>query len=430
MRPLLSSMLVPLLLAPAAGGAQSPATPVAALDVFLDCNARNCESSHIRNEITYVNWVRDRTVADVHLLITSQGTGSGGEEYRLAYVGLGPFAGDSTTIRLATEQTATDSERRDRVTARIAQGLMRYLVHTAAADAVEIAMVDNGDREDGDRGPATTPANDPWNAWVFSIGFDGSMEGEARETEHEISGELSASRVTRDWKLEFELEGDYSRNRFELSDGPFVSTTEDWNVEAFMARSVSTLWSAGLEMRAGTSTFENQEFRVRIAPALEYSIFPYEEFSRRQITLRYSVGANQWNYIEETLYGFMNERRWDQELALDLEFRQLWGSARANLSGSHYLHDVQKYRASIGGGLDIRLIRGLSLDVSGSYSRVHDQLYVEGGDDLTDEEILLRLRSLQTNYEYETRLGLRYTFGSVFNNIVNPRLGRGDFDRR
>ncbi len=429
MRKTLLSLLLPSLIVPAEIAAQNAGAPMAALEVFLDCNARSCQSDHIRNEIAYVNWVRDRTVADVHLLITSQGTGSGGERYALAFVGLGAFGGDSTTIALSTEQTATDSERRDRLTARIAQGLMRYLVHTSAADAVQIGLVQSGraGASDESAAAATTPASDPWNAWVFSLGFDGSMEGEARETEHELTVELRASRVTRDWKLDLEVEGDYSRNRFELSDGTFVSVTEDWGVDAFLARSVARLWSAGLEMRAGSSTFDNQDLRVRIAPVLEYSVFPYEDFTRRQITLRYSVGANQWNYIEETLYGYMDERRWDHELELDLEFRQLWGSARANMSGSHFLHDANKYRASIGGGLDIRLIRGLSLDVSGSYSRVHDQLYVEGEEGLTDQEILLRLRSLQTNYEFDTRVGLRYTFGSVYNNIVNPRLNRDRF---
>jgi hypothetical protein len=35
----------------------------------------------------------------------------------------------------------------------------------------------------------------------------------------------------------------------------------------------------------------------------------------------------------------------------------------------------------------------------------------------------LRLRQLATSYTYFINLGLSYSFGSIFNNIVNPRFG-------
>ena len=40
----------------------------------------------------------------------------------------------------------------------------------------------------------------------------------------------------------------------------------------------------------------------------------------------------------------------------------------------------------------------------------------------TDEEILLRIRRLQTGYEYNVGLSLTYTFGSIFSSVVNPRF--------
>jgi hypothetical protein len=41
----------------------------------------------------------------------------------------------------------------------------------------------------------------------------------------------------------------------------------------------------------------------------------------------------------------------------------------------------------------------------------------------SDAEILLRLRQLATSYTYGGSLSLSYTFGSLFNNVVNPRMG-------
>ena len=64
-----------------------------ALTVFLDCD--RCDDDYIRREITFVNYVRDRTEARVHLLITTQRTG-GGREYMLNYIWREDFAGVSS----------------------------------------------------------------------------------------------------------------------------------------------------------------------------------------------------------------------------------------------------------------------------------------------------------------------------------------------
>jgi hypothetical protein len=69
----------------------------------------------------------------------------------------------------------------------------------------------------------------------------------------------------------------------------------------------------------------------------------------------------------------------------------------------------------------VRLFKGLSAEVSGAYSRVHNQLYIRKGD-ASDEDVLLERLALATGYQYEVRAGLSYTFGSIFNNIVNRRL--------
>ena len=59
------------------------------LRIFLDCQTRSCDSTHIRNEVRFVNWMRDRTDSDVYVLVTSQSTGGGGERYRITLAGAG-----------------------------------------------------------------------------------------------------------------------------------------------------------------------------------------------------------------------------------------------------------------------------------------------------------------------------------------------------
>ena len=92
---------------------------------------------------------------------------------------------------------------------------------------------------------------------------------------------------------------------------------------------------------------------------------------------------------------------------------------------AHHLDDLDLHHLSIFGGVNIRLGRGLSLGVNGNASRVRDLISVAAGADATIEEVLLMRRQFQTDYTYSMSISLSYSFGSVFNNIVNPRLGGG-----
>jgi hypothetical protein len=39
------------------------------------------------------------------------------------------------------------------------------------------------------------------------------------------------------------------------------------------------------------------------------------------------------------------------------------------------------------------------------------------------QDILLQRKQMATQYEYFTGFGFTYTFGSIYNNVVNPRFG-------
>lgn len=58
----------------------------------------------------------------------------------------------------------------------------------------------------------------------------------------------------------------------------------------------------------------------------------------------------------------------------------------------------------------------------GSFALVHDQISLPlGGSTL--EDVLLQRKMQATDYSYYTSFGFTYTFGSIYNNVVNPRFG-------
>ena len=182
-------------------------------------------------------------------------------------------------------------------------------------------------------------------------------------------------------------------------------------------------WNAvGALAEAGSSTFYNQDARFGLKPGIEYNFVPYSESSRRALTLQYLVGPQHWEYEDETLFDELAETRVQHSLTARLSLVQPWGRWNTSLTTAQYLHDTSKYNIELFGNFNVRLFRGFSVQVSGSYSWIRDQLYLRKGT-ATPEEVLLRRHQLETSYRYFTSFGIEYRFGSIFNNIVNPRFG-------
>jgi len=408
-----------ILLAHAAAQAQTAAPPQMdslqeqAPRVFFDCD--RCDFSYIRQEIPFVSWVRDREDAVLHLLITDQRTASGGREYNLDFIGLKGFAGTDENLRYVSPPDYTEDEERQGLAGIIKIGLLPYLADTPLVSRLSISY------EEDLEAPPPVQVDDPWNSWVFEIEGGAWVEKQTRRSELAVDGVLSADRVTEAWRIRTRLIGEYEEDRFKKDDGTIESSAHEQRFWGAIVRSLGNHWSAGLETRIYSSTYDNTDLALRLAPALEYSLFDYVESQRRSLTFAYRIGHRSVDYRQETIYAKTSEGLFDQSLDVDLSLTQPWGSVRISVEGFHYFHDLNRYRIDVFGRLSLRLTRGLSLRLRSSVERIRDQLHLPRGD-ATLEEILLRRRDLATSYVVSTRVGLSYTFGSMYNNVVNTRL--------
>ena len=125
-----------------------------------------------------------------------------------------------------------------------------------------------------------------------------------------------------------------------------------------------------------------------------------------------------------TLYDKMSETLGTHGITLDLEARQPWGQLSVGANVTEYLPLTDKYRAEVFGNVEWKIKKGLSLNFSGGTSLIRDQLSLPKGK-ATTEEILVRQRQLATSYNYYFYFGVSYTFGSIFNNVVNSRFNGG-----
>ena len=386
-----------------------------ALRVFLDCGG-GCDRDYLRREITFVNYVRDRRDAQVHVLVTDENTG-GGTQYTVDFIGLEQFEGNDVNYSYFESRTDTDDETRSGMAQVLRVGFLHYIIDTPLAYQIEIGTGTGL----AQRPVMAQPEDDPWNFWVFRISTNARASGEASRTQHNYNGRVSANRTTEQWKIRVEGDASYSESVTELSSGDFTNIRTNNRFTGQVVKSLGEHWGASIRGGASSSTFVNQDLRLQVFPGIEFNVFPYSESSRRSLTFSYEVGMESFDYMEETIFGRTEESRGSHDAQITFDMEQPWGDSRVRANYSSYLHDASKYSASVFGDLSFRVVRGLSVNLSASTSLVRDQLYL-AREDQTDEQILTEQRQLATDSRYRVSFGFSYTFGSIFNNVVNPRF--------
>jgi hypothetical protein len=400
---------------PGGAAAQQPAPPHDRVRIFLDCNS--CDFDYLRREVEFVDYVRDRKEADVHVLVTTQGTGSGGTEFVFKFIGLGRFTGIDDELKYSSPQTETRDERRAGYTRVFSLGLVRYVTSSSLSDRLELVYKSTQAQD-----ASVTPQRDPWNFWVFRTRANISISGEQRSASRNYSGSLTANRVTERWKVNASGNLNFRENSYTLSDDEeFIDESHDHNASVLVVKSLGEHWAAAARGRIASTTFLNQDRVLRAGAGVEYSVFPYRESARRQLTAQLTVGVNRFDYTETTIYGKDEETVADALFIASFDVQQPWGTSDVTFETLTYLHDPARHRLELDGSIDVRLFKGFSLNANGSVSRIRDQLYLQAGD-ATDEEILLRRRQLATSYRYRFSMGFSYTFGSIYNNVVNTRF--------
>jgi hypothetical protein len=397
-----------------------------ALRVYLECGTRGCDQTHFRTEINFVSWVRDLRDSQVHLIVTSQGTGSG-QQYLLDFIGREGLDGTEDQLTFSTSDTDTDDERIQGLTGVMAVGLARFAVLAGQEGPFNVGTPGTREPQVPDLPPGFQgEVEDPWDYWVFEVGADVDFDAEESERSRRFGARLSADRTTEIWKIAVNGRGSLTRDEYDLSeDSTYVDRRDDWNVNGRAFYSLAERWSVGVEAGANSSTRNNTRVGGQVGTGVEFSVFPYLEWTRRRMTLQALIYNRYFDYEYVTIYGKEKENVWEASLRWSLGFRQPWGNAYFNATAETFLHDPDTfYRFSAGGRLSVRIFRGLDWNIDGDISKVRDQVYLSA-EELTTEEILLQRRQLPTDFEFSISTGFSFQFGSIFNNVVNNRFGGG-----
>lgn len=386
------------------------------LKVFLDCG--RCDESRIRTEITFVDYVRDPQMADVHVFVTSNYTVLSGRQYELSFIGLGDYSRSSLNLKRTVAQNSTGEDARAVLHEAIKVGLIPFLDQQQLEESFLLSY--SGDR------PVTLEEQletDPWRHWVFNIyGGDFELDLESNRTVFDSRWGFYADHRSELWKIRVRPYFNYDLVRIKRGDRPTVrSSITRHGLDSYLIRSLGPHWSLGLFGTYVTRNDRNLKHYGSLVPGVEYSLLPYEVATRRSITFIYTLGLAYVDYFNETIFNKTEEWLPKHEVDATVAIRQPWGDVYSGIEASQYLHDTSKQRAEVFVNLSVRLFAGFSLQVEGRFEMIRDQLSLPLGD-ATLQEVLLQQRELETDYAISAGIAVSYTFGSSFANVVNTRF--------
>jgi hypothetical protein len=394
-----------------------PQTTNEKVKVFLDCNRSwLCDFDYVRTEMKMVEFVRDRFQSDVHVLVITQFSSSGGEQNQVNFLGQQRFNGLNDTLVYFNDPAATEDEKRKHLVRYLKLGLTRYIAKTSFGKELEITY-----NKDSSEAAKNEIKRDPWNYWVYQFGASGSFSGNQNYRSSSYYGYLNADRETEEWKINIYFSADRNNQHYKDASGDSKFEAKNYSAGLQVAKSLTQHWSYGLSAGYQNSLFSNIQAGYTIKPKLEYSLFPYSKFNSERIVVQYMLGPVYNNYYDTTVYFKTQEWKLQQAVNLITSFTKPWGSVNIGIFWQNYFDDLSKNNLSFNGAISWRITKGLNFGIYGNYSLIHDQIALRKGE-ATRDQILVRNRELLSSFDYGFGLGFSYRFGSVSNSIVNPRF--------
>lgn len=407
----------------------SQLTGVQEIKVYMDCKTW-CDVSYIKREISFVSYVVDRFDANVYLLITGQPTGSGGLEVTLVFNGQKEFAGVNDSVRFYRYSTESNDDYRKNMVKMMKIGLTRYLGRTTLANSLEISMPFDSAKV---ANQSKTAEADKWDSWVFNLGFSGGVSGNDYNRSQRVAASAKASRVTDKIKMSYSIYTNYDKQVYFYDSDTLVTENNSFSGDATVVASVTDHWSVGGFASFDQSSYNNYKAALALNPAIEYSLFSYEQSSSKSVTLFYQAGPSFREYHDSSYYGKVSETVYSQNLSLNAGVIKKWGSMWTSLGWNNYLNPFELegktisglsvHSFSLNGGVDLRVVKGLSFSMNGA-------AYFNKGitpniplASFTRDDLLTNSRVLPTNQGFYLNMGISYRFGSIYSNVVNPRFG-------
>jgi len=255
------------------------------LNVFLDCEF--CNGSQIKQELDYLNFAIDAYRSNLHILLNRQGLATGAKQYNLEIIGREEWEGEKINFQFNSDPTMTNFEETELIIKKLKIGLAPFLAKTDLADGISLD-VKKREKEEGNS--SVVPYESFWQNWIYELRGSMSWDSEAVRSNLRFRTNMEIDNVTPEWRVRIRPFYSYQKRSVQTSEGEAVSERESKYFSGSVVKSISDHWSVGFFNSYYSSNYSNIDLDVWVAPAIEYSIFSYDEVPMKEFTVSYRVG--------------------------------------------------------------------------------------------------------------------------------------------
>jgi hypothetical protein len=382
--------------------------------IFLNCDF--CDQDFYKNEIAYLVFVRDQRLADFTVLFRVIQTGGGGEEYSLEFNGKNTYEGININEKFNSTPNMSQNNIREGLLAALKRGSLHYLIQSPLYTKIDYSV-------EGLNSEQTTDSiRDKWNLWIFNVNTNLYGSGQEYNRNISLGASFSANR-TSDKNL-FEAGFWYNNNSamYEIEgEEPLRYSIRQFGAYNQDAITIGDHWAVGYSTDFYSSTVTNMRTSLAFSPAVEYNIFPYSESTKRQFRLNYKLGFQHLDYVSPTYRNHMNDMFLSQSFSARYRLVKNWGNIGVGVGFRHLYDEEHFFNVNFSPSISWNIFKGFNFNVQGNYSIVKDQFFLKL-DEVSSEEILTGQIQLKSAYNFFVFMGISYSFGSIYNNVVNVRF--------
>jgi hypothetical protein len=382
--------------------------------VFLICDF--CDLDFYKNEISHLVFVRDQRLADFSVLFTVINTGSGGSEFGLEFNGKNKYVGITAREKFNSTPNMSQNDIREGLLAALNKGSLHYLIHSSLAPQIKYEIVGLNNQQPADS------IRDKWNLWIFNVSANIFGNGQEYTNNLSLGASFSANRTSE--KNLFEAGFWYNNNSsvFKLEGmEPIKYNILTYGIYSQDAISIGKHWALGYNSGIYAETVSNLKSNLIVAPTVEYNIFPYSDAMKKQFRLNYQVGFSQAKYVDLSYRNRMSDLFLLQNINIRYQLVKNWGNIGVGLGFKHLYDNEHFYNLNFSPSISWNIVEGLNFNVFGSYSILRDQYFLKL-EDVSSTEVITGQIQLKSAFNYFISMGINYSFGSIYNNVVNVRF--------
>ena len=225
------------------------------IKAYLECR---CDENYIKQETSFLEYVRDQDLADVEIFIRDERNPTGSRSFEIKIDGNNEYEGISNTTDAVGYANDTSSSLREKLLNKLKLALVPFLEKANYNLTID---VDSNFKD-------LTVYDDKWKNWVFELsGSYNNDKEESRQTNrYEVQFEID--KLTEDWRIGAEITRRETNRKFVSNDNEYLSNRKTTSFNGRVIRSISDHFSAGAFFGIFQNTYENINLNRYVAQLL------------------------------------------------------------------------------------------------------------------------------------------------------------------